>query len=113
MQVTQSLRCAAAVPAAAMAPPVNLDVIQVPVGGDLKDCGLTGTAKSVEGKRLDKLKNRYHAPAPADIDRFDESKGARLTGLVIDVKVGGVETWNCRTTNPDYRDSHIKLAHES
>ena len=50
-------------------------------------------------------------PAPGeDEDRFDPAKAARIVGFVMDVKVGGVETCNCKATNPLDRDTHIELA---
>ncbi|HEY7427231.1 MAG TPA: hypothetical protein VH682_23555 [Gemmataceae bacterium] len=91
-----------------------------------KKCGMEGNAKSTPAKALDRLKNRYTAPtsddmdnavslaallAPGDdLDRFDATKGAGVVGLVLDVKVGGKETCNCRATAAIDRDSHIELA---
>jgi hypothetical protein len=91
-----------------------------------KPCGLAGTAKEDGGKDLNRNKNRYHPPgaddidpevtlaamlAPGDdVDRFDQKKAATVTGFVINVKVGGVETCNCKATDPLDRDTHIELA---
>jgi hypothetical protein len=101
----------------------NQDVILLSNG---KKCGLEGTATSDAAKALDRLKNRYILPneedvdpevtlaallAPGDdLDRFDEKKAATITGYVIDVKVGGKETCNCRAVNPIDRDTHVELA---
>jgi hypothetical protein len=90
-----------------------------------KKCPLEGTATSEAGKTIDRLKNRFVAPKAADIDagvtlagllapgddegRFDESKGAKIRAFVIDVKVGGVETCNCRAKDPIDRDTHIEI----
>jgi hypothetical protein len=90
-----------------------------------KMCGMSGTAKSVSGKDLDRHKNRFIAPDPDQIDdavtlaallapgddqdRFDQEKGAAIIGYVIDVKVGGKETCNCEATDPIDRDTHIEL----
>src|SRR5215468_1184264 len=68
-------------------------------------CPVEGTAKSQPGKELNKLKNRETAPSPNQIDRavtleamlapgddegrFDETKGATITGWVVDVQQGG------------------------
>lgn len=75
---------------------------------------------------LNEQKNRWHAPADADIDptftlaallqpgnddnRFNDSKAGEIEGWVVNVKVGGVETVNCRATDPLYRDTHIEVA---
>jgi hypothetical protein len=90
-------------------------------------CGMEGTATGPDAKALDRLKNRWkNAPAAEDIDtnvslaamlapgedenRFDSAKGAQVSGFVIDVKVGGKETCNCKATAPIDRDTHIELA---
>jgi hypothetical protein len=91
-----------------------------------KDCDLDGTATSAKGKKLNESKNRYVAPKPADIDcsvtlaamlapgddvdRFDESKGATITGFVVSIKKGGIEDCNCKATKPIDCDTHIDLA---
>lgn len=91
-----------------------------------KQCDLDGTATSAKGKTLNEKKNRYEPPKAADIDgnvnlaailapgddvdRFDESKGATLTGFVVDVKKGGIEDCNCKATKPIDCDTHIELA---
>ena len=75
---------------------------------------------------LNNKKNRWHAPGTADIDslftlahllqpgtddgRFNDTKAGELEGFVLDVKVGGVETVNCKATDPLYRDTHIEIA---
>jgi hypothetical protein len=89
-------------------------------------CGPTGTAVKAEVKALNLRKNQLAAPTADDIDtdvtlaamltpgedddRFDATKAARIVGFVIDVKVGGNETCNCKATNPVDRDTHIELA---
>ncbi len=88
-------------------------------------CGMEGDAKAPAERRLDRLKNRYHAPGPKDYDRsvalqtllapgndedrWDNSRAAEITGYVHDVKVGGIESTNCRARDPLYRDTHIEL----
>jgi hypothetical protein len=101
----------------------NLDVVTL----NDQECGLDGTGVSEAGKDLNRHKNRYQAPAAADIDpqvsavallapgmdvgRFDQEKAATIRGYVINVKVGGnKETCNCGATKPDERDTHIELA---
>ena len=75
---------------------------------------------------LNQQKNRWHAPLDADIDptftlsallqpgndddRFNDSKAGEIEGWVVNVKVGGVETVNCKATDPLYRDTHIEVA---
>jgi len=44
-----------------------------------------------------------------DTTRWDEKRGATIEGYVADVKVGGVESVNCHTHGPAYRDTHIEL----
>src|SRR5579863_76412 len=79
-------------------------------------CPLIGTAKSVAAKDLNRHKNRSISPTEEDIDpqvtlaamlspgddtdRFDEERGAKITGFVIDVKKGGKETCNCGADDP-------------
>jgi hypothetical protein len=92
---------------------------------DGMNCPLEGTAKSADGKAIDRLKNRFVGPEEGDMDtnvslaalltpgddvgRFDQSKGAKISGFVVDVKVGGVETCNCRAKDPSDRDTHIEI----
>ena len=91
-----------------------------------KTCGPTGSAVKAEVKALNVRKNQFGMPTADDIDtdvtltamlapgededRFDATKAARIVGLVMDVKVGGIETCNCKATNPIDRDTHIELA---
>jgi len=44
-----------------------------------------------------------------DTARWDVKHGATIEGYVVDVKVGGVESVNCHTHDPAYRDTHIEL----
>jgi len=93
---------------------------------DGSKCGMEGTAKRDNVKAVNGLKNRYTPPTDADIDpdvtlaamlapgddidRFDWSKAATITGFVIDVKPGGNETCNCGAGAQIDRDTHIELA---
>jgi hypothetical protein len=86
---------------------------------------MEGTAKGAAAKAIDKLKNRFVAPKKEEIDdsvslaallapgddegRFDQNKGATIAGYVIDAKVGGIETCNCRAKDPIDRDTHIEM----
>ncbi len=88
-------------------------------------CGMEGDAKSAAARELNRLKNRFHAPAPADYDhsvtlaallapgndenRWDDSRAAEITGYVHDVKVGGIESTNCHARDQLNRDTHIEL----
>jgi hypothetical protein len=97
----------------------DLDVIKL----NGVDCPLEGDAKSPDVKELDRLKNRYHSPVSSDIDptvtltamiapgddenRFDSRSAATITGFVLEVKEGGIETCNCHATKPSERDTHI------
>lgn len=86
---------------------------------------MEGDATSPAVRELNLLKNRYTAPDPRqldsrvtlaallepgdDRDRWNDQLAAEITGYVWDVKVGGVETVNCRATDPTGRDTHIEL----
>lgn len=109
--------------------------LAVPAGaqplGDPRDvppdqCPLQGSARSEKGQALNQLKNREAAPRPEELDpnvtldamlapgddqgRFDESKGATITGWVVDVKQGGhPETANCGSMSLLYTDTHITV----
>jgi hypothetical protein len=88
-------------------------------------CQAVGVAKIEEVKQLNLLKNRETTPAAGRIDqnvtlsaltqpgedsgRWDSSRAATITGYVVDVKVGGIETCNCKKTDPGHRDTHIEL----
>ena len=79
-----------------------------------------------ELQQLNTLKNRATNPAEADIDstftmanllqrgaddtRFDATKGGIIEGIVVDAKVGGIETGNCKAKEALYRDTHIEVA---
>lgn len=91
----------------------------------LDGCPLDGDASSSSVRELNRLKNRYEAPQPQQLNsavtlaamlepgddrrRWNEHLGAQITGYVWDVKVGGVETVNCHATDPSHRDTHIEL----
>jgi hypothetical protein len=88
-------------------------------------CPLDGDASSAAVRELNRLKNRYTPPDPQQIDpsvtlaallepgddrgRWSPRRAAEITGYVWDVKIGGVETVNCRATDPAHRDTHIEL----
>jgi len=88
-------------------------------------CPIRGDAKNLSVRALNKLKRRMSVPSPAYVDksvtlgamvalgddtnRFDSGKAAIVDGYVADVKVGGVESVNCHTHDPKYRDTHIEI----
>jgi hypothetical protein len=45
----------------------------------------------------------------SDGGRWKVKQGAEITGYVLDVKVGGIETTNCGARAGEQRDSHIEL----
>jgi hypothetical protein len=93
---------------------------------DGSPCGIHGSSKN-GSKEYDQnaLKNRFNFPGTSDFDasltlakfvdgtavkgKFSESKAVEITGYVYDVKVGGVETCNCKTKDPSFRDTHIEI----
>ena len=106
----------------------TLPVARATVADDaqiLANCPAVGDAKGTNVRALNTLKRRMTVPTPGDIDpnvtlramvapgddttRWDEKRGATIEGYVADVKVGGVESVNCHTHGPAYRDTHIEL----
>ena len=89
------------------------------------DCDIHGSAHPERPEyRLNEQKNRYHLPIKGDyvtgitlndlISSGDEyqfpvDKAIILTGYVFNLKMGGVETCNCKTKDEAYRDTHIEL----
>jgi hypothetical protein len=90
-----------------------------------KSCPPQGNANPDSVKTLNILKSRVDTPVDADMDpavtleamlqpdddeeRWDEAKAGNVTAFVHDVKVGGIETINCKATDPEDRDPHIEL----
>jgi hypothetical protein len=88
-------------------------------------CGLEGSAKRVNDKQLNRLKNRSIAPTAAQInanfnwttlsefvddrDKFSPENGVILRGYVLRVTMGGAETCNCNSKTPEFRDTHIVI----
>ena len=88
-------------------------------------CGMEGVAESPAVRALNRLKNRYVAPEPAqfnpsitlaailapayDAGRWRDTEGAEVVGYVLDVKPGGIETVNCEARDVADRDTHIEL----
>ncbi len=97
---------------------------------DGQACSLHGTSK--EGSKeydLNPLKNRFNFPTKQDFDntitlqnlisreaikgKFLQNKAVEITGYVFNVKKGGTETCNCKTTDPLFMDTHIELTPNS
>jgi hypothetical protein len=92
-------------------------------------CPLQGDAKQALAKELNPYKNRDDAPpvskingaatlqavlAPGnDLDRWSREDGAIFEGVVVNVKIGGIESVNCHAKDPAHRDTHIELALDS
>jgi hypothetical protein len=93
--------------------------------GMFDGCGMEGDARSLGVRALDRLKNRYTAPSPADmnsavtleaifapgndISRWKVKEGAEIIGYVSNVKRGGIEATNCHARADADRDTHIEL----
>jgi hypothetical protein len=91
----------------------------------LANCPVVGDTTLPKVQALNTLKRRMTVPTPGNIDsnvtlramvapgddttRWDERHGATIEGYVADVKIGGVESVNCHTHDPAYRDTHIAL----
>lgn len=95
------------------------------VNMDGVDCGIHGSS-SPDRKEyvLNEYKNRYKLPAQTDFavgislsdlikavsaNYLPQDSAVILTGYVFNVKMGGVESCNCKTKDPVYRDTHIEL----
>ena len=92
---------------------------------DGSECGIEGSAKRKNDKALNLLKNRVLFPQKSDIDtsfnwdkineptddrrKFNARRAVILRGYVVSVNMGSVETCNCNSTDPAYRDTHIIL----
>src|SRR5260370_27805722 len=111
------LLCFSFLGANAQGPPPDMDVFD--------GCGLDGSAKTANLKKLNQLKNRYTAPTNSEINpaitlsamlapgndktRWSSTSGAEVTGFVLDVKPGGGETCNCGKTDAAHIHAHIQL----
>ncbi len=89
------------------------------------DCPLPGDAKNETASQLNILKNRdieHLPPASNDISlalmlapgddtaRFDSGKVETITGYVMRVIPGGIESCNCHAKDLPHRDTHIYIA---
>ncbi|MGB5025063.1 MAG: hypothetical protein WBO44_06925 [Saprospiraceae bacterium] len=93
---------------------------------DGSPCGMHGSARTgTKEYEQNPFKNRYTIPIKSDFDtrlqlkdfvngeategKFLQTKAVEITGYIYDVKKGGVETCNCKTTDPLFRDTHIEI----
>ena len=88
-------------------------------------CPMQGDARDQAVQTLNRLKNRYTAPTPEQVDpritlaailapgydvgRWTVREDATITGYVYDVRPGGIETVNCHARDWADRDTHIEL----
>lgn len=87
-------------------------------------CPPHGDNPTARIQALDLLKNRSTAPTQIDqsvtlkamlasgndVKRWSDSDGATITGYVIKVKPGGLESVNCHAKSLARRDTHIEVA---
>ena len=89
------------------------------------DCDVHGSANPHRPEfRLNEYKNRYSLPKENDYkeditlnqllqsgneNEFPIEKAVIITGYVFNVKMGGIETCNCKAQDEDHRDTHIEL----
>jgi hypothetical protein len=108
---------------------VGVAAISSAQAAQAQQCPAQGDARQKLAKTLNVHKNREDAPTPdkfnpsatlstvlaagPDLDRWSREDAAVFEGIVIDVKVGGIETANCHAKNPADRDTHIELAVDS
>lgn len=88
-------------------------------------CGMEGSAQRADARKLNPKKNRYDIPTDAQINRrvdfvtlltarenptlFREGDAVEIVAYVEEVKIGAVESVNCKSTDPWHRDTHIEL----
>lgn len=88
-------------------------------------CSAEGNAQRANAKALNLKKNRDGSPTDAQINTritfdvlmtsgehptlFKEGDGAEIVGYVSEVKIGAIETCNCKAKDSAHRDTHIEL----
>lgn len=88
-------------------------------------CGAEGSAVRSDVRAINRKKNRDGFPTDAQINRsvtfgamlaareapatFREGEAAEITAYVSDVKIGAVESVNCKAKDHWHRDTHIEL----
>jgi hypothetical protein len=94
--------------------------------GSFDGCPPEGSTTKPGLMALNRLKNRTTPPLKAnvnpaitldsilargnDVNRWNSSQGAVITGFVVKVKPGGPETVNCGATDAAHTDTHIEIA---
>jgi hypothetical protein len=97
--------------------------------GSFDGCPLEGKTTKSGLMALNRLKNRTTPPFKTnvnsaitldsilasgnDLDRWNPSQGAVITGYVVKVKAGGPESVNCGATDAPHTDTHIEIALEA
>src|SRR5688572_26595285 len=89
-------------------------------GTTYKGCKACGSAKSLNGKKLDVLKNRDDKATqvqdltvkeirkPSNNKKFNTDMQVRVTGFVASVEPGGTKE-NCNCSRKDLQDIHINI----
>jgi hypothetical protein len=88
-------------------------------------CAMEGSAVRADVRLLNTKKNRYDVPTDAQINRkvdfvtlltarerpatFKEGDAVEIVAYVSEIKIGAVESVNCKSTDQWHRDSHIEL----
>ncbi len=101
-------------------------VVALLVGAATKPCPPQGDGRNENERALNVLKNRDSAPKASEIDaaitlaallaagedskRFNPDHGASITGYVVGVVPGGIESCNCHSQDVASRDTHIYVA---
>jgi hypothetical protein len=101
-------------------------VAPAPAAAQPQSCPLQGDAVQPLALELNPYKNREDAPLAAkinpnatlpavlapgnDLTRWSREDGAIFEGIVVGVKIGGIETVNCHAKDAAHRDTHIELA---
>ncbi len=93
---------------------------------DNTECPQKGGSSNIEQQELDLLKNRTIKSKKInktitlnkilevgdDTERFKTTDYVEITGYVYDVKWGGPETCNCRSSDKSKTDIHIELVND-
>lgn len=102
----------------------DLEVVTAP-SEIFHGCPMEGSATTASARALNVQKNRFTDPVASDMNsaatltailqpgddstRWTTATAAEVVGRVHDVKLGRVETVNCRASEHELRDTHIEL----